>query len=107
MSLTMRSQVLWSDETKIELFGLNAKRHIWKKPASIPTKHESCCGDVFQQERLVRIEGKMNGAKYSEIRENLLQTLGTSDWDEGSPSNRTTTLSTQPRQCRSGFVTSL
>jgi hypothetical protein len=28
--------------------------------------------------------------------------LRTSDWDVGSPSNRTTTLSTQPRQCRSG-----
>ena len=33
--------------------------------------------------------------------------LRTSDWGEGSPSNRTTTLSTQPRQCRSGFRTSL
>uniref|UniRef100_A0A8C8EKQ5 WD repeat-containing protein 44 n=1 Tax=Oncorhynchus tshawytscha TaxID=74940 RepID=A0A8C8EKQ5_ONCTS len=33
--------------------------------------------------------------------------LRTSDWGEGSPSNRTTTLSTQPRQCRSGFGTSL
>jgi hypothetical protein len=48
--------------------------------------------------RLVRIEGKINGAKYRDIfDENLLRT---SDWDEGSPSNRTTTLSTQPRQCR-------
>ena len=32
--------------------------------------------------------------------------LRTSDWGEGSPSNRTMTLSTQPRQCRSGFGTS-
>jgi hypothetical protein len=55
--------------------------------------------------RLVRIEGKMNGAKYREILdENLLRT---SDWGEGSPSNRTTTLRTQPMQCRSGFGTSL
>ena len=54
---------------------------------------------------LVRIEAKMNGAKYREILdENLLQT---SDWGEGLPSNRTTTLSTQPRQRRSGFGTSL
>ena len=29
-----------SDETKIELFGLNAKRHVWRKPGIIPTvKH--------------------------------------------------------------------
>jgi hypothetical protein len=33
--------------------------------------------------------------------------LRTSDWSEGSPSNRTTTLSTQPRQCRGDFGTSL
>ena len=31
----------------------------------------------------------------------------TSDWGEGLPFNRTTTLSTQPRQCRSSFGTSL
>jgi hypothetical protein len=36
----MRNKILWSDETKIEFFGLNAKRHIWRKPGTIPTvKH--------------------------------------------------------------------
>ena len=36
----MRIKILWFDETKIELFGLNAKRHIWKKPGTIPmVKH--------------------------------------------------------------------
>jgi hypothetical protein len=39
-SLTMRNKILWSDETKIELFGLNAKCHIWRKPGIIPmVKH--------------------------------------------------------------------
>jgi hypothetical protein len=33
---TMRNKILWSDETKIELFGLNAKRHVWSKPGNIP-----------------------------------------------------------------------
>ena len=33
----MRNKILWSDETKIELFGLNAKRHVWTIPDSIPT----------------------------------------------------------------------
>uniref|UniRef100_A0AAZ3QMK9 Transposase n=3 Tax=Oncorhynchus tshawytscha TaxID=74940 RepID=A0AAZ3QMK9_ONCTS len=33
--------------------------------------------------------------------------LKTSDWGEGSPSNRTTPVSPQPRQHRSGFGTSL
>jgi hypothetical protein len=58
--------------------------------------------------RLVRIEAKMIGAKYKEILdENCCRALRISNWGKGSPSNRTTTLSTQPRQCRSGFGTSL
>jgi hypothetical protein len=36
----MRNKILWSDETQIELFGLIAKRHIWRKSGIIPTvKH--------------------------------------------------------------------
>ena len=55
--------------------------------------------------RLVRIEANMYGAKYREILdENLLRI---SDWGERSPSNNTTTLSTQPTQCSSAFSTSL
>uniref|UniRef100_A0A8C8CCD2 Pecanex-like protein n=1 Tax=Oncorhynchus tshawytscha TaxID=74940 RepID=A0A8C8CCD2_ONCTS len=39
-SQTMRNKILWSDEIKIELFGLNAKRHVWRKPGTFPTvKH--------------------------------------------------------------------
>uniref|UniRef100_A0AAZ3QNH2 Transposase Tc1-like domain-containing protein n=1 Tax=Oncorhynchus tshawytscha TaxID=74940 RepID=A0AAZ3QNH2_ONCTS len=36
-SQTMRNKILWSDESKMKLFGLNAKRHIWRKPGTIPT----------------------------------------------------------------------
>ena len=54
--------------------------------------------------RLIRIEGKMNGAKYREnLDENLLQR--TQDLRLGQ--RTTTTTSTQPRQHRSGFRTSL
>ena len=67
----MINKILWSDETKIELFGLNAKRHIWRKPGTIPTvKHGGGsimlggCFSVAGTGRLVRIKGKMNGAKY-------------------------------------------
>ena len=36
---TMRYQILWSDETKLNS-GLNAKHHVWRKPGTIPTlKH--------------------------------------------------------------------
>ena len=33
----MRNKILWSDETNIELFGLNANRHVWRKSGSIRT----------------------------------------------------------------------
>ena len=77
----MRNKILWSDETKIELFGLNTKRHVWRKPATIPTvKHGRGsimlwgCFSLAGTGRLVRIKAKMNGAKYREILdENLLQ----------------------------------
>ena len=77
----MKNKILWSDETKIELFGLNAKRHVWRKPVTIPmVKH--CGGSIMLwgcfsaagTGRLVRIKAKMNGVKYREILdENLLQ----------------------------------
>jgi hypothetical protein len=76
----MRNKILWSDETKIELFGLNANRHVWRKPGNIPTVNHgggsitlSGCSAAGTG-RLVRIEGKMNGLKHREILdENLLQ----------------------------------
>ena len=114
-SQTMRNKILWTDETKSELFGLNAKCHVWKKPGTIPTvKH--CgkgimlwgCFSVAGTGRLVRIEGKINRANYREILEqNLLQSTQDLRLGDGSPSNRTTTLSSQPRQHRSGFETLL
>ena len=78
-SQAMRSKILWSDETKIELFGLNAKRHVWRKPGTILTvKHGGGimlwgCNSAVGTGRLDRIEGKMYGAKYREfLDENLL-----------------------------------
>ncbi|KAK3545509.1 hypothetical protein QTP70_007767 [Hemibagrus guttatus] len=87
-SQAMRNKILWSDETNIELFGLNGKRHVWRKPGTahqlaniIPTvKHDGGnimlwgCFSVAGTGRLVRIEGKMNAAMYRDILdENLLQ----------------------------------
>uniref|UniRef100_A0AAR2JP33 Transposase Tc1-like domain-containing protein n=4 Tax=Pygocentrus nattereri TaxID=42514 RepID=A0AAR2JP33_PYGNA len=87
-SQTMRNKILWSDETKIELFGVNARRHVWRKPGTahheantIPTvKHGGGsimlwgCFSAAGTGRLVRIEGKMNAAMYRDILDkNLLQ----------------------------------
>jgi len=33
-SQTMRNKILWSDETKIELFGVKSKRYVWRKPGT-------------------------------------------------------------------------
>jgi hypothetical protein len=69
MTLTMRNKILWCDET--ELFGLNAKCNVWRKPGTIPTVKHGCCSimlwgcfSVAGTGRLFRIEGKMNEAKY-------------------------------------------
>ena len=61
---TFWRNVLWSDETKIELFGHNDHRYVWRKKGeackpknTIPTvKHgvaASCCGGALLQEGLV------------------------------------------------------
>ena len=90
----MRNKVLWSDETKIELFGVNARRHVWRKPGTayhqantIPTvKHGGGsimlwgCFSAAGTGRLVRKEGKMNAAMYRDILdETCFRALLTSD----------------------------
>ena len=85
------NKILWSDVTKIELFGLNAKLHIWRESGSggnahhlantIPTvKHVGGgtmlwgCISSAGSGGLVLIVGKMNRALYRDILdENLLQ----------------------------------
>ena len=106
----MKNKVLWSDETKIELFGLNAKLHVWRKPGTYGEAwrwQHHAVGMFFSGRDLETSQdrGKVNGAKYREILDENL--LGTLDWGKRIPSNRTMTRSTQPRQCRSGFGTSL
>jgi hypothetical protein len=70
----------------------------------------SCCGDVFQRKGLEDLSGsrgKMNREKYRDPRWKPARVLRISYWGDGSPSNRTMTLSTQLRQHRSGFRTIL
>jgi hypothetical protein len=77
----MRNKILSSDETNIELFGLNAKRHVWRKPGNIPTPMHGGgnimlwgCYSAAGTGRIVRFEGMVNEAKYREILDdNMLQ----------------------------------
>uniref|UniRef100_A0A8C7SUX3 Transposase Tc1-like domain-containing protein n=1 Tax=Oncorhynchus mykiss TaxID=8022 RepID=A0A8C7SUX3_ONCMY len=79
-------KVIWSDKTKIELFGLNSTRHVWRKKKdeynpknTIPTmKHGGGniilwgCFSAKGTGRLHRIEGRMDGAMYRKILANNL-----------------------------------
>uniref|UniRef100_A0A8C8K4I5 Tc1-like transposase DDE domain-containing protein n=1 Tax=Oncorhynchus tshawytscha TaxID=74940 RepID=A0A8C8K4I5_ONCTS len=84
----MWKKVLWSDETKIKLFGNNAKRYVWRKSNTahhpehtIPTvKHGGgsimvwTCFSSAGTGKMVKIDGKMDGAKYRTIlEENLME----------------------------------
>ena len=62
----MRNKIIWSDETEIEVFGLNAKHHVWRKPGTISmVKHGGGsimlwgCFSAAETGRLIRIDGKM------------------------------------------------
>ncbi|KAG2458616.1 TC1A transposase, partial [Polypterus senegalus] len=80
-SQTMRNKILWSDETMIELFSVNTRHHVRRKPgtghhqaSTIPTvKHGGGsimlwgCFSSARTGRLVRIKGKMTAAMYRDI----------------------------------------
>uniref|UniRef100_A0A8C6M560 Phosphorylase b kinase regulatory subunit n=1 Tax=Nothobranchius furzeri TaxID=105023 RepID=A0A8C6M560_NOTFU len=72
---------MWSDETKVELFGINSTRRVWRKKNTelhskntIPTvKHGGGnimlwgCFSAKGTGRLIRVQDRMNGAMYREI----------------------------------------
>ncbi|CDQ99626.1 unnamed protein product [Oncorhynchus mykiss] len=79
--------IIWSDETKIELFGKNSTRRVWRTKNAelhpkntIPTvKHGGGnimlwgCFSAKGPGQLIRVKERMNGAMYREIlSENLL-----------------------------------
>uniref|UniRef100_A0A8C4TAM0 Transposase n=1 Tax=Erpetoichthys calabaricus TaxID=27687 RepID=A0A8C4TAM0_ERPCA len=72
--------VIWSDETKIELFGKNSTRRVWRRKNTISTvKHGGGnirlwgCFSAKGPGRLIRVKERMNVAMYRQIlSENLL-----------------------------------
>ena len=107
-------KVMWSDETKIELFGINSTRRVWRKINSeynpkntIPTvKHGGGnlmlweCFSAKGTGQLHCIEGRMNVAMYQEILDDNLK--GHWKWVVDGSSNMTMTQNIRPRQQRSG-----
>lgn len=77
-----KKKILWPNETKLELFALNAKSHVWKKPGTvhqltntIPTmKH--CGGSIMLlgcfsgAGRLLKV--KRNAVMYRDILDDIL-----------------------------------
>ncbi len=63
-------KVLWSDETKIELFGINSTRRVWRRRNAAYDPKNSlipCCWGCFSAKgtgQLHRIKGTMDGAMY-------------------------------------------
>ncbi len=90
---------MWSDETKIELFGINSTRRVWRKKKkdeynpknTIPTlKHGG--GNIILlggfsvkgTGQLHRIEGRMDGAMHREVLpNNLLPSVRALKMDRG------------------------
>ena len=84
---TMWENVLWSDETKVELFGHNSKRYVWRKnntvhhsKNTIPTvKHGGGsimfwgCFSSAGTGALVKVNGIMNSSQYQSILAQNLQ----------------------------------
>ena len=77
---SMWRSILWSEETKIDLFGLNPKRYVWHKSNTahhpvntiLPVKHGGgsimpwSCFSSAGTGKLVRIERTMDGASTGE-----------------------------------------
>lgn len=74
MKDTVKNKIFWSDE----VFGLNSKHHVWRKPGTtqhlpntVPVVKHVCgsimvwgCFSVAGAWQLVRVEGKLNGTKH-------------------------------------------
>ncbi len=102
-------KVLWSDETKIELFGINSTHRVWRTrnaaydpKNTIPTvKHGGGnimfwgCFSAKGTGQLHRIKGTMDGAMYR-------QGQGIEKWVVDGYSSMTMTQNTRPRQQRCG-----
>ncbi|KAI4887086.1 hypothetical protein NFI96_028010, partial [Prochilodus magdalenae] len=59
------ANIMWSDETKIELFGKNSTRRVWrKKNAKSHPKNTISTVKHGGKARLIRVKGRMNGATY-------------------------------------------
>ncbi|MBN3279937.1 TCB1 transposase, partial [Polyodon spathula] len=84
----MWEKAFWSDETKIELFGQNSKRYVWRKPNTAHASRLTIvtvkygggsimlwgCFSSAGTGYLVTIEGRMDGAKYRKKMQELLST---------------------------------
>ncbi len=104
-------KVLWSDKTKIQLFGINSTRRVWKRrnaaydpKNTIPTfKHGGGnimlwgCFSAKGTGQLHRIKGTMGGAMYRQGRQ-----PGHWKWVLDGYSSMAMTQNTRPRQQRSG-----
>ena len=65
----MWENILWSDETKMELFVLNAKWYIWRKP-NTPKEHHPYCEVWWWQHGIGMFLISRNWGTFLDKREN-------------------------------------
>ena len=84
-------KILWSDETKIELFGQNKRRYAWRKNTLNSMRRTYCppvkfgggsimlwgCVASTCTGNLVKVEGHMNSSQYQQILDKNVQELVT------------------------------
>lgn len=87
VSQIMKKKILWSDETTIKIFGLNAKCHVWKKQHHV-------VGHFTVEELKDFLNAPMCGEL---LDDNLLQSALYLGLAEGLSSNRKTILNIETR----------
>ena len=89
--MQFREKVIWSDETKVELFGRNTATSVWRENGTASKKHHTVptvkfggdsitIWECFSSKgtcKLQIIHGRMNGSMCTEILEKDLQKSAT------------------------------
>ncbi len=112
---TVRNKILWSDEPQFQASCLKETSSAHLLQSTNPKVKCACsslmlwgCFSAAGTEGLIRVEEKLNAPKYwDSLMKTQSRAFRTSDWAEGSPSNRTMNLNTQQEWLKGNSVSVL